>query len=50
MTDVRETRDTAREKQEAGATSGGIQYAKAPSMIWFILPMAALLAYGFLSR
>ena len=31
-------------------TSIGVQYAKAPSMLWFIVPMAVLLAYGFLSR
>lgn len=35
---------------ETGVTSTGIQYAKAPSMLWFIVPMALLLAYGALSR
>jgi hypothetical protein len=42
-----EARETA---VQTGATSSGVQYEKAPSMLWFILPMAALLAYGFLSR
>ncbi len=47
----RETSAKARETAaKTGATSGGVQYAKAPSMLWFILPMAALLTYGFLSR
>jgi hypothetical protein len=47
----RETSAQARETAtQTGATSSGVQYAKAPSMLWFILPMAALLAYGFLSR
>ena len=47
-------RETSAEARRAaartGATSNGVQYAKAPSMLWFVLPMAALLAYGFLSR
>ncbi len=43
----REARESA---PRVETTSSGIQYAKAPSMLWFILPMAALLAYGFLSR
>ena len=44
---AREAREVA---TRAASTSSGIQYAKAPSMWWFIVPMAALLAYGFLSR
>ncbi|MES1173121.1 MAG: hypothetical protein ABUL62_02240 [Myxococcales bacterium] len=51
MTAERQTSAQARETTaQTGATSSGVQYAKAPSMLWFILPMAALLAYGFLSR
>ncbi|MET0791234.1 MAG: hypothetical protein ABW061_06900 [Polyangiaceae bacterium] len=51
MNAERETSDRARETAlQTGATSGGVQYAKAPSMLWFIVPMAVLLAYGFLSR
>jgi hypothetical protein len=51
MNAERPTSADAREKAaQAGATSSGVQYAKAPSMLWFILPMAVLLAYGFLSR
>jgi hypothetical protein len=47
----RQTNEQARETAlHTGATSGGVQYAKAPSMLWFIVPMAALLVYGFLSR
>ena len=51
MTTERQTSAEARETAiQTGATSGGVQYAKAPSMLWFIVPMAALLVYGFLSR
>ena len=47
----RQTNEQARKTAtQTGKMSGGVEYAKAPSMLWFIVPMAALLAYGFLSR
>jgi hypothetical protein len=42
--------DARKTAARTGATSNGVQYAKAPSMLWFILPMALLLVYGFMSR
>ena len=27
-----------------------IEYSKAPSMLWFVVPMALLMAYGYFSR
>ncbi|MEO6603247.1 MAG: hypothetical protein ABIQ16_25405 [Polyangiaceae bacterium] len=45
----RETSANAREEgARTGATSSGVQYAKGPSILWFILPIVALLVYGFL--